>query len=210
MPRQAAFHPHLILDAASRLAARDGPAAATMARIAGELGAPTGSIYHRFPSRDVLLGEVWLGAAQAFQRDFGAVLARDPVHDAALAAARFVVERVRRRPDEARLLMLHRREDFLGGEWPEALAARAQALRRDADEGLRSACRRLCGTDDAAAQRGLRFAVVDVPLAAVLPHLRAGVPPPPQVDELVQVSAAAVLATLRARPRRARARTASR
>jgi AcrR family transcriptional regulator len=209
MPRQAAFHPHLILDAASRLAARDGPAAATMARIAGELGAPTGSIYHRFPSRDVLLGEVWLGAAEAFQRDFGAVLARDPVHDAALAAARFVVERVRRRPDEARLLMLHRREDFLGGEWPEALAARAQALRRDADEGLRSACRRLCGTDDAAAQRGLRFAVVDVPLASVLPHMRAGEVPPPLLESLVIAAARAALATLPVpRQRRRGARSA--
>jgi len=91
----------------------------------------------------------------------------------------------------------------LGGEWPEALASRAQALRRDADEGLRSACRRLCGTDDAAAQRGLRFAVVDVPLAAVLPHLRAGEVPPPLLDGLVIATARAALATLPA-PRRRR------
>ncbi len=196
MPRQAAFHPHLILDAASRLAARDGPAAATIARIAGELGAPTGSIYHRFASRDVLLGEVWLGAAEAFQRDFGAVLAGDPPREAALAAAAFVPARGRRRADEARLRLLHRREDFLGGAWPGELAARARALQRAAVAGLHEACQRLCGRADAEALRVLRFAVVDAPLAAVLPHLHAREAPPPVVDALVRASAEAALAML--------------
>jgi len=34
------------------------------------VGAPTGSIYHRFDSRDVLLAKVWLRAAGAFQSAF--------------------------------------------------------------------------------------------------------------------------------------------
>jgi AcrR family transcriptional regulator len=196
MPRLATFHRARIVEAASRLAARDGPAAATIARIAAELGAPSGSIYHRFASRDVLLGEVWLDAAEAFQRDFGAVLAGDPAADAMLAAAAFVPARVRERPDEARLLLLHRREDFVGGQWPEALAARARKLHRDAGTGLRQACQRLCGRDDPESLRALRFAVVDAPLAGVLPHLHARQSPPPVVDRLVRASAAAVLEML--------------
>ncbi len=196
MPRLPSFHYELIVGAASRLAARDGPAAATIARIAAELGAPTGSIYHRFASRDVLLGEVWLGAAEAFQRDFGAVLAGDPPLEAALGAAAFVPARVRQRPDEARLLLLHRREDFLGGAWPEELAVRARDLQHAADAGLRDACLRLFGRADVDAIRTLRFAVVDAPLAAVLPHLRAGEALPPVIDRLIQSSAEAALDTL--------------
>jgi AcrR family transcriptional regulator len=196
MPRHATFDHARIIDAASRLAARDGPAAATIGRIAAEIGAPTGSIYHRFVSRDVLLGQVWLDAAEGFQRDFGAVLAGDPPHAAALAAAAFVPMRVRERPDEARLLLLHRREDFVAGGWPEELADRARKLKRAAEAGLQTACRRLCGRIDAQAVRILRFAVVDAPLAAVSPHLRARQAPPPVIDRLVRGSAEAALALL--------------
>jgi len=60
MARLAKFSLEQIVETTTRLAARDGPAQATMARIASDLQAPTGSIYHRFGSRDVLLGEVWL------------------------------------------------------------------------------------------------------------------------------------------------------
>jgi AcrR family transcriptional regulator len=193
MPRNPVHDASRILDAASRLAASEGPARATIGRIAAELGAPTGSIYHRFASRDLLLGEVWLAAAERFQHDFGAVLSDDTPRAGALAAACFVPARVRERPDEARLLLLHRREDFFGPVWPEALAARARELQRSADAGLKAACRRLFGRADAATQRGLRFAIVDVPLAAVLPHLRANETPPATVDVLVRTSCEAVL-----------------
>jgi AcrR family transcriptional regulator len=193
MPRHAVHDASRILDAASRLAASEGPARATIGRIAAELGAPTGSIYHRFASRDLLLGEVWLAAAERFQHDFGAVLSDGTPRAAALAAACFVPARVRERPDEARLLLLHRREDFFGPAWPEALAARARELQRGADAGLKAACRRLFGRADAATLRALRFAIVDVPLAAVLPHLRANEAPPATVDVLVRTSCEAVL-----------------
>src|SRR5260370_40248012 len=67
MPRAPQFDETQILTAAGRLIARHGPSGATIAAIARALGAPTGSIYHRFDSRDGLLAEVWLGAAPAFQ-----------------------------------------------------------------------------------------------------------------------------------------------
>jgi AcrR family transcriptional regulator len=193
MPRAPVFDRDRIVDAAARLAGRQGPAAATMARIASELGAPTGSIYHRFASREVLLGEVWLAAAEAFQAEFGAVLNGAPARDAAIAAALFVPARVRRLPDAARVLLLHRREDFVAGDWPDELAARGRALARAADAGLRDAAQRLYGRTDPVALRTLRYAVVDLPLAAVLPHLRARQLPPASVDALVRTAATAVI-----------------
>jgi AcrR family transcriptional regulator len=193
MARLAKFSADRIIDATAGIAADRGPATATMARIAAALGAPTGSIYHRFASRDVLLGEVWLRAAAAFQDAFSALLEGPDPWDAGLAAALSVPARVREHPDEARILMLHRREDFLAADWPAELAERAVGLQKQTDSALRTFARRLAGRADAATLRALRYALVDAPLAAVLPHLRAGEPPPASIDSLIAATYLAVV-----------------
>src|SRR5262245_11543830 len=113
MPRVAEYDADQIVRAAGRLIASSGPGAATIAAIARAVGAPTGSIYHRFRSRDVLLAEVWLRAATAFQAEFFLRLAGCPPRRAGLAAALYMAQRVREKPGEARLLLIHRREDFV-------------------------------------------------------------------------------------------------
>lgn len=193
MARLAKFNHAQIVEATARLAARAGPAQVTMARIAEALGAPTGSIYHRFASRDVLLGEVWLQTAQAFQDEFGARLAGDDPWQAGLEAALFVPARVRQKPDEARLLLLHRRGDFMAAGWPADMAERAAQLQRQVDTGLRSFCKRLLQRNDAETRRTVRYALVDAPMAAVLPHLRAQEAPPPLVDALISTTYEAVM-----------------
>ncbi|NOX28486.1 MAG: helix-turn-helix transcriptional regulator, partial [Actinobacteria bacterium] len=55
MGRRPKYSSDQILDAAASLLAADGPTALSVARIAARLGAPSGSIYHRFGSRDVLV-----------------------------------------------------------------------------------------------------------------------------------------------------------
>src|SRR5262245_10656681 len=112
MPRPRKFDDEQVLAAAGRLIARNGPSGATIGAIARAVGAPTGSIYHRFDSRDVLLARVWLGAAAAFQAAFFERLAGQEPREAGLAAALYMAQRVREHPREARLLRLHRREDF--------------------------------------------------------------------------------------------------
>ena len=194
MSRSAKFDSAQIIDVTSRVIARDGPALATMARIASEAGAPTGSIYHRFSSRDVLLGEVWLAAAEGFQTAFGEKLrGRDPWR-AGLDAALMVAERARTHTAEARILLLHRRDDFLRGRWPEPLALRADALKRQLETGMRDFCQRLLGAVDPPALRALRFAIVDIPMAAVLPHLRAQEDLPLSIESLIRVGYEAVIA----------------
>src|SRR3954468_12593816 len=109
MGRRAQFSDSDLLQAAAEVAAHGGPAAATVGAIAKAAGAPTGSLYHRFPSRDVLLGRLWLDLIGRFQAGWMEALARG---DAA-AAALHSVAWARAHPREARLLLLYRREDFL-------------------------------------------------------------------------------------------------
>src|SRR5438067_6617874 len=114
------------LDAALAIAAESGPPAVTVGAITDRLGAPVGSFYHRFASRDVLLGELWLRAVLDFQTGVGKAL------DAGdgLAAALHTPAWVRKHLNQARLLLLYDRSDFVGGDWPEQLHGRVAEMTR--------------------------------------------------------------------------------
>ena len=102
-----------ILDAARTLALRDGPRAVSVAAIARESGAPVGTLYHRFKSRDDILAAAWLRALHRFhERWLAAERHQDPV-EAGVAMARSVVAFSRDHPDDARLLIELRRRDLV-------------------------------------------------------------------------------------------------
>ncbi len=128
MPRASKFDEDQILTAAGRIIATHGPSGATIGAIARAVGAPTGSIYHRFDSRDVVLAKVWLRAAATFQAAFFERLRGSPPRKAGLDAALYMAERVRLHPQEARLLLHHRREDFVDRGWPAGLRRQAAEL----------------------------------------------------------------------------------
>jgi AcrR family transcriptional regulator len=199
VPRTPEYDADQIVTAAGRLIATSGPGAATIGAIARAVGAPTGSIYHRFPSRDVLLAQVWLRAATAFQAEFFRRLAGAPSRRAGLAAALYMAQRVREKPREARLLLVHRREDFIDRGWPAELSRDARALGRQIDDALRNFSRRLTGRADARTVRIVAFAVVEAPFAAVRRHVAANEPPPPTVDDLIRVTYDAVVTLLESR-----------
>jgi AcrR family transcriptional regulator len=196
MPRAPQFDQAQILDAAERLIARHGPAGATIGAIAQAVGAPTGSIYHRFDSRDVLLAEIWLGAATAFQTTFFERLAGPAPWEAGLGAALYMAQRVRERPREARLLLLHRREDFVDRGWPVNMRRRAEQLGRQVEAELRAFSRRLCSRQDARTVRSITYALVEAPVAAVRRYVAAAESPPPYVDGLIRVTYEAVIRQL--------------
>jgi len=110
--------------AALAIAAKQGPAAVTVGSISARLKSPTGSFYHRFASLELLLGELWLRAVLDFQS--GMAVARDAGD--ALAAALHTPAWARKNLDQARLLLLYDRRDFVAGEWPEQLRARDRRL----------------------------------------------------------------------------------
>ncbi len=179
--------------AALRLVAERGPHAVTIAAVAREVGAPTGSIYHRYRSRDELLAELWMEVVERFQSGFVEALAR--AHDVlgAIEAARFMGAWAREHPLEARLLLLHRRQDFVQGEWPPGLVERAAALEPQMGAALRAFGLRAFGRAEPVVMAQLRFALLDAPLAALKPYVQSGKPAPPVVDRIVRTTARAVL-----------------
>ena len=199
MPRAPKFDEERILGAARRLVAAHGPSGATIGAIARSVGAPTGSIYHRFDSRDVLLATVWLRAAAAFQDAFFERLAGTPPREAGLAAALYMVHRVREHPDEARVLLLHRREDFVDRGWPITFRRRATQVGQQVEREIRAFSRRLCGRADVRTARLVAYAVVEAPFAAVRRHVAAKENPPPYVDVLIRVTYEAVMRELKPR-----------
>src|SRR2546430_17449702 len=110
MPRHPKFTETQIIDAAGALVAAEGPDAATIGAIGARLAAPSGSIYHRFATRDVLLGRLWLGKAAFFQNRFVAALEAPDPHAAGLAAAPSVPAPAPPDFRGARVMLLYRRE----------------------------------------------------------------------------------------------------
>jgi AcrR family transcriptional regulator len=196
VPRAPKFDEERILAVAGRLMAAHGPSGATIGAIAQSVGAPTGSIYHRFASRDVLLATVWLRAAAAFQDAVFERLAGAAPREAGLAAALYMAERVREHPREARLLLLHRREDFVDRGWPATFHRRATQLAQQIESELHAFSRRLCGREDASTVRMVAYAVIEAPFAAIRRHVAANESPPPYVDLLIRATYEAVMALL--------------
>src|SRR5215207_7540195 len=102
-----------MLDAARDLLLEQGAGNATMEAIAGASGAPTGSIYHRFGSRDDLIARLWMRAVYRSQASFLAALERQDAKEAALAAAMSIIDFCEEHPADAQLLVSFRREDLI-------------------------------------------------------------------------------------------------
>lgn len=166
MARPAAFTDDQILDAALALLAAGGPGAATIAAISEATGAPVGSIYHRFASRELLMARVWMRIVAAFQRGFIQALADEDSERAAVRAIDHVLRWAREQPAEMRVLVLYRRED-LAARWPEELGRDLAGLRRGLEVALRDYARARYGRDDQDAVARVTFALVDIPYAAV-------------------------------------------
>ncbi len=193
MPRLAKFDEATILEAAASLVAADGPGAATMTAIGTAIGAPNGSIYHRFRSRDELLGRLWLGKARAFQDRWAAALGEPDARAAGLGAALSLPQSVRTDPQGARIMLLYRRQDFLSAAWPDEMKDEAQRLGRQVRDSLADLTRRLFGRESAATRRATAFAVLDIPYSAVRRSVSEGGSPPAQVDALITTAYHAVL-----------------
>lgn len=191
MGRLAKFSEEQILDAALHLVATGGPNATTIGAIAAALDAPVGSIYYRFKSRDLLLARLWFRTIKRFQAGFLIALGGEDLDEAARQAALHVVGWVREHMDEARLLLLFRRED-LAAQWPGELGNDLATLNEDVLAALQNHARRRFGDDSDGLERVV-FALVDVPSAAVRRHLRADTSPPPSIDKLIASTCRCIL-----------------
>ncbi|MER5783885.1 helix-turn-helix domain-containing protein [Streptomyces mobaraensis] len=192
MARPARFTENQLLDAAVRLAATHGPAGVTMSAVAKETGAPSGSVYHRFPHRAALLAEVWLRTMERFQDGYLAALAtgEGPL-DAGRRAARHVVAWSRAHPAEAALL-LHGPGEFGRGEWSDEHVRRAD-LGTERVRAAVAAVAAALGADSPCDAERVGLALIDLPLSVVRRHLRPGAALPDHAEDLAVRCAEALL-----------------
>ena len=187
----------VILDAARELVLRDGPRAASVAAIARESGAPVGTLYHRFGSRDGVLAAAWLRALERFQRCALAAAAHPDPLEAAVAMAVSQIAFARSRQQDARLLLTLRRDDLLDAAPDDALWARLQEINAPLEERLARLAKGLRGRADARALDALSRAVVDLPNAAIHRHAREGKALPTWLEDDVAGAARTLLSAER-------------
>ncbi len=186
---RAQFDHASFLDAARDLLAERGPEAVTIDSVAERIGAPKGSFYYRFASRDALLGEVWLKTVLAYQEGFVAAIEAGDGLKAALHTPAWA----RRHLDDARLLMLYSRHDFVQGDWPAALRGGVADQAERFEACLRTFARGAFGRAGRAELRRAAFVLAEVPLAAVKHHLQRRERPPRVVDELISKTYRAIV-----------------
>jgi AcrR family transcriptional regulator len=188
------------LGAALAIITERGVSGVTVASVSGRLGSPTGSFYHRFASRDVLLGSLWLRAVLEFQTGISAALDADD----GLRAALHTPAWVRKHPDEACLLLLYDRKDFLKGEWPPELRDRVAEMTQRIEVGSRKWARVIFGKEGRDEIRLAQFLISELPVAVVRQHLLRGEQPPELIDRIIRATYRAVVADYRARKTRSR------
>lgn len=179
-----------ILDAAARvvLAHSGGP---TIAEIAREVGAPVGSIYYRFASRDELLISLWLRSVHDFQRGFMAACRLEPAADAVVAAARHIPVYCREHPAEARAMTLYRQAELVRTA-SEPLRDEVATVNDRVDAVSFELTRRRYGVVDERRIALLATATRQCPYGLVRPYL--GGPIPDWIDDATAASARAIAA----------------
>jgi AcrR family transcriptional regulator len=163
-----------MLDAARELLLESGAGGATVEAIADLSGAPTGSIYHRFGSRDGLVARLWMRAVYRSQASFLAALEQEDPRAAALAAAQSILEFCDQNPADARLLVSFRREDLIRTASSGQLAEELEELNRPVETAVVALARRLYGRATRATLNRTLLAVFDLPYGAARRYLIAG------------------------------------
>jgi AcrR family transcriptional regulator len=172
-----------ILDAARALVLRDGPRAASVSAIARASGAPAGTLYHRFGSRDGVLAAAWLRALEEFQRRALVAGGGPDALNAATAMACSQIAFAREHPEDALLLIALRRDDLLDSQPGEAFRAHLEEINEPLRGRMSELTLQLRGSTDERASEAVARAVVELPNAALRRHVREGTELPKWLEE---------------------------
>lgn len=165
MSRKPSHTADSLLDAAAELAATEGAAAVTMSAVAAAAGAPSGSVYYRFPDRSALLAALWLRTLDRFQSGFLEALRLDPPQRAAIQAAHHVTDWSLRNPTDAAVLLAGP-EPFGHAQWSDDARAAAATRQQRIDDAIRTLANRL-GYRSRSDRERLTLLIVDLPYAAI-------------------------------------------
>jgi AcrR family transcriptional regulator len=188
MGRSAHFDSEHFVSAAQRVMAAEGPPGLTIQKIAGQAGATTGSVYHRFASIDVIAATAWVEAATEYQRSFARSLQGRALFDVVLAGALHTPEWSRGNLIRARVLLRFDAGNFDSADLPGPLRGQVQRLRKDLRKAVAALLRRFTPADRERSAHLLQFLLAEMPLAAVKPHLIKNQRPPAYVDSFIRQS----------------------
>ena len=172
MAKPALYSRDEILDAVVRAVHERGHAA-KVGDVTAVLGAPSGSIYHRFRSRNELFVAAWMRAVRHFQSTFAEVVDVDDPVEAIVATGLLVPRFCRANPAEARMLTLYRHAHLMDDP-PVGLADELAVLNYPVAEHVAALAKRRYGR---ARKRGLALVALaardtpmwmDEPIAAAV------------------------------------------
>jgi AcrR family transcriptional regulator len=164
-----------------------------MEAIALASGAPMGSLYHYFVTRDELLARLWVRAVRRSQAAFRASAQHEDPEQAALAMALSVYDFCARERDDARLLMSLRREDFIQAELLPDLTQELKDLNRPVRQTVEQLSWRLYGRAQPEDLDRVLLATFDLPYGIARPYLVRGKTAPKHRRKLLETAILAVI-----------------
>lgn len=180
-----------VLDAAAQEVLLRGPYV-TIGDIARRLGAPTGSIYHRFDSREELLVRLWLRSVRRFHVAYLEAGDDPDAERALLSMAASVATFTRDHQAEAAAMTLFRQSRLVDSA-PESCRREVAQVNNEIHTRLASLAALRYGGDPTPRQLAyVRVASSEGPYGLVRPYIWDGVPD--WLPEVIVVSSRAVLA----------------
>ncbi|MFV0407302.1 MAG: TetR/AcrR family transcriptional regulator [Propioniciclava sp.] len=189
MPRPAKFHEDTLLDAARTAVLRHGRDA-TLAQVAATAGAPIGSLYHRWASRDYLFGSLWLRSIRRFQVGLLEAHGQSDPHHALLTCALHIPRYCRNHPGEALAMTLYRQSALLT-RVDEPLRSQVATVNDDIVAGLRILTRQRYGRITQRRLQLVRLACEQAPYGVIRPLVGGEIPA--FYDDVVRAAADAIL-----------------
>lgn len=174
MARAQKYSVEEILDAAGEVVVQHGRDAA-IAHVVQHLGIPTGSIYHRFASRDALFGALWARSIRRFHEGLVAASGIEDGRAAMAALAVHIPQFCRANPVDATAMALYRLPDLLPLV-PESERADLGGINDEIDDLLRDVVERRFGRWTAELHTLALMATRQCPYGMVRPFLGTDVP----------------------------------
>lgn len=191
MGRPATHTVDSFLDAATRLFAEGGARAVTMAAVARETGAPSGSVYHRFADRAALFAALWLRTVRRFEDGVLAAIESAPPGEAAVVAATWAIDWSRENLGEA-IVLYAGPQAFSPDTWSAESQAALAAHDAGRDQTLAALVKKLAA--GGVPPDEIALVMFDLPYAVMGRYLGRGEAPPARARDLVARVAAKVVA----------------
>ncbi|MFI6996674.1 TetR/AcrR family transcriptional regulator [Nocardia sp. NPDC050175] len=190
MPRPAIYDTDLLLDTAARIVAAAGVSGLSVKAVVRASGAPSGSVYHRFPTGAALSGALWVRTLERFHAGLLPLLAADDPIEACVDAARYVLTWSRDHPDEAHVLLAGP-AGYAPDRWTPDQTTRNTELGTAFRAAITTVARRLEPAEHATDK--VVIAVIDLPYSIVRRYLGTNTEIPCHIEELIATSARAIV-----------------